>query len=57
MQLLCLCFFIIGLNFQTISVKQELIDVHKNNPILILITLYRVFCDYKLLETVRYIYQ
>ena len=54
MQLLCLCFFIIALNSQTILIKQEFIDIHKNNPILVLITLYWVFGDYKLLEAVRY---
>ena len=47
-------FFIIGLNFQTISVKQELIDVHKHNSVFVLITLYWAFGDYKLLEAVRY---
>ena len=57
MRLLYLCFFIIGLNFQTFFIEQELINIHKHNAVLVLIPLYWVFGDYKLLKAVRYVRQ
>jgi hypothetical protein len=41
-------FFIIGSNFQALLIKQELINVHKDYSVFVLVAFYRVFGDYKL---------
>ena len=49
---ICKNFIYNGSNFQTISVEQKFIDIHKYHTVFILVTRYRVFGDYKLLKAV-----